>query len=571
MGKRSLESNGRKLNWFKVFFVLIAAIFITFLIYFSIKGIKNLNFNNNEENDNKENNNENIEEISQDINVNEKTIEQILQEFGGEVVKQVKTDTYYISKDGKDYTVYLDGEITEGKIIPWDGSEAKPAVDEAGNINIYSAAELAWIANQVITGEKNFSGVTITLRKNIDLGARKLDDGTVDGPEWKAIIGFLDEIPEKKNTNTVSQTEVADENVDVTNENLKRFVGAFNGNNCSIRGMKISSEKRYQGLFGYLSGVVSNLTIKYSYINGKDTVGAFAGLNDGKIINCSTDNVEVTGVEKVGGAVGMAMTDSQLENVSIYESCVVEGTNNVGGIIGYTNNNVSIKGCSNGAKVKGNDYVGGITGISFFGTTIQSSFNFSSLIDGNNYVGGLVGYSSAQIEKSNNQLLTENTNTIKGNNYVGGIVGLNYEMGDINECFNNGTIIVAEDNCGGIVGLNSSSISNCYNKGKIECDQVTGLKIGGVCGQNLSESFINNSYNIGTINNSNYAGGLIGADFGTINNSFCLDTSLKTKNSDTEYNKTIDELKNNSVQELGESFEVDLNNINSGFPILNWQ
>ena len=77
MGKRSLESNGRKLNWFKVFFVLIVAIFITFLIYFSIKGIKNLNFNNNEENDNKENNNENIEEISQDINVNEKTIEQI--------------------------------------------------------------------------------------------------------------------------------------------------------------------------------------------------------------------------------------------------------------------------------------------------------------------------------------------------------------------------------------------------------------------------------------------------------------------------------------------------------------
>ena len=63
------------------------------------------------------------------------------------------------------------------------------------------------------------------------------------------------------------------------------------------------------------------------------------------------------------------------------------------------------------------------------------------MIEGNNYVGGLVGYSAAQIEKSHNQLLTDNNNTIKGNNYVGGIVGLNYEMGDINECFNNGTII----------------------------------------------------------------------------------------------------------------------------------
>ena len=72
------------------------------------------------------------------------------------------------------------------------------AIDEAGNINIYSAAELAWVANQVINGEKNFSGVTITLRKNIDLGARQKDDGTWEGPDWKPIIGFLDEIPEKK-------------------------------------------------------------------------------------------------------------------------------------------------------------------------------------------------------------------------------------------------------------------------------------------------------------------------------------------------------------------------------------
>ena len=148
---------------------------------------------------------------------------------------------------------------------------------------------------------------------------------------------------------------------------------------------------------------------------------------------------------------------------------------------------------------------------------------------------------------------------------------MNYEMGDINECFNNGTIVVTGDNCGGIAGVNSSNISNCYNKGEIECDQAIGLKIGGICGQNLSESFINNSYNIGTIKNVNYAGGLIGADFGTINNSFCLDTVLKTKTSDTEYNKTQEELKNNVLQELGESFEADSDNMNSGFPILKWQ
>lgn len=565
-----METGEKKLNLFKVFGVLIAAIVLIVLIYFSARGIRNL-INSNENNEEiSDSEVVNDEEIA--LNESTKTIEEILAEFGGEVKTQVKDDTYYVTKDGADYTVYLDGEITDGSIVPWDGSEAKPAIDEAGNINIYSAAELAWVANQVINGEKNFSGVTITLRKNIDLGARQKDDGTWEGPDWKPIIGFLDEIPEKKNTNTVANSEtVADENTDITNENLKRFDGVFNANGCSIRGMKIDTDKRYQGLFGYLSGTVSNLTIKYSNIKAGEATGIIAGLNSGRIINCIVENTNISGTEKVGGLVGVAMTESLLENSSVYETCKVNGENNIGGLIGYTNNNVSIKSCSNGAIVEGKDYVGGITGISFYGTSIQNSLNFSSSIKGENYVGGLVGYSAAQIEKSHNQILTENTGKIIGKNYVGGIVGLNYIMGDINECFNNGELVVSEDNCGGIVGLNNSNISNCYNKGKIDCGQASGLRIGGVCGQNLSESFINTSYNIGKINNSNYAGGLVGADFGTISNSFCLDTCLENQTGETEYKKTEEEIKNSVIQELGSYFKQDSENINSGYPILNWQ
>lgn len=571
MGRRTLESEGRKLNLFKVFIAIIALVIIISLIYFSIKGIIGLFAS-----EDNEISKDNVDLISQNEVIEEKnkTIEEILNEFGGEVKTQIKEDTYFVSKDGVDYTVYLDGEITEGIIIPWDGKDAKPAIDEAGNINVYSAAELAWIANQVILGEKNFSGVTITLRKNIDLGAREKEDGSWEGPEWKAIIGFLDEMPNKSNTNTESNTETKaldDTTMDVTNENLKRFDGVFNANGCSIRGMKIESNKRYQGLFGYVSGTVSNLTIKHSYINGKDGVGAIAGLSSGRIINCIVEDTNIIGEKKIGGIVGVAMTEALIENCSTYENCNVEGNENIGGLIGYTNNNVSIKNSTNGATVEGENYVGGITGISFYGTSIQNCLNYSSQIEGEQYVGGLVGYSAAQIEKSSNQITTSNTGKVVGKNYVGGIVGLNYEMGDINECFNNGEVIVLEDNCGGIVGLNGSNVSNCYNKGKIDCTQASGLKIGGVCGQNISESFINNSYNIGKINNTNYAGGLIGADFGTITNSYCLETSLNKQTTDIEYNKTSEELKNIILQELGESFKVDSENINSGFPILKWQ
>ncbi len=570
MGKRTMDNYGeRKLNIKKVAITALIGIATIVLVVLAITGISNLN-NTIKENKEKV---KNENEISQDIQEEKsKTIEDILNDFGGEVKKQVKSDMYYVSKDGKDYTVYLDGEITEGNIVPWDGKEAKPAIDEAGNINIYSAAEFAWVANQVITGEKNFSGVTITLRKNLDLGARQKEDGTWEGPEWKPIIGFLDELPDKKNSNTTQNSDtIIDENAEVINENLKRFDGTFNGNGCSIRGMKIESDKRYQGLFGYLTGTVANLTIKYSKVSGEEAVGAIVGLNEGNINNCIVENTEVNGTEKVGGLVGIAMTESKIENSSVYETSKVNGEEYIGGLIGYTNNNVSIKSCNNGAKVQGKNYIGGLTGIAFYGSSIQNSFNFSELIEGENYVGGLVGYSAAQIEKSHNQILTDNNGNVRGKNYVGGIVGLNYIMGDINECFNNAKIIVIEDNAGGIVGLNNSNISNCYNKGEVDASQAEGLKIGGICGQNLSESFINTSYNIGKINNTNYAGGLVGADFGTISDSFCLDTCLITKTADIEYNKTEDELKNSALEKLGNYFKKDSENINSGYPILSWQ
>ena len=59
-----------------------------------------------------------------------------------------------------------------------------------------------------------------------------------------------------------------DDSVNVTKENLKRFAGVFNGNGFSIRGLNIDSDKRYEGLFGFNAGIISNLTIKNSNIKG---------------------------------------------------------------------------------------------------------------------------------------------------------------------------------------------------------------------------------------------------------------------------------------------------------------
>ena len=561
--ERTLPKEERKLNLVKVFGAIGLVVLVIVTIYFAFF---NSNVEKIDENvavaNNNINNTRNISE--QEVAIEStKTIEEILASFGGEVKEQVKSDTYYVSKDGTDYTVYLDGEITTGKIVPWNGEETKPKIEQEKNINIYNASELAWVANQVISGEKNFNGVTITLKNNIDLGARKKDDGTWEGTNWNSIVGFLDEIENKANTDKTSE-EITSEDENVINENLKRFAGTFDGNGFSIRGMNIENNKSYQGLFGYQSGTISNLTVKFSNVRGGNAVGALVGLNEGKILNCKVESTTVSGIDKIGGIVGVALTNSFVDGCETVNESEICGADYVGGIVGYANNNVTINNSTNRANVRGSKYVGGIAGITFYGTILNNTSCIDVNILGNEYIGGLVGYSDAQIEKS------YNTANIKGTKYVGGIVGTNYQTGNINSSYNKGKIEILEDCAGGIAGTNNGSISSCYNIAPIDSSAAEGLKIGGICGQNSSDSFINTSYNIGKIKLKEYAGGIVGADFGTISNCFYEDTCLE-KNDENDYIKTEVDMKSNILTNLGENFKQDTENINSGYPILNWQ
>lgn len=400
-GRRELRTGrntGKKLNWVKVIIAILIIIIAIICVVFLF-----INKDKPESKVNKENQGI-AEEVKneQELESEYYTIEKMLEEFGGEIAEQVNSDTYYINKDGKTYTAYVNDEIVEGKIVPWNGEAKEPAVDEAGNINIYTAEELKWVADQVIKGEKNFSGVTITLRQHIDLSGRKNEEGVWEGNQWVSAIGFLDELPKKEENKSENQTEqqpVEDESVDITNENLKRFAGVFDGNSFCIRGLYINISKRYQGLFGISSGVIQNLTIKNSSINGGNGSGAIAGITDGKIVNCRIQNTEVTGVSKTGGIVGIAMSGSYLENCTTSDNSMISGGDYTGGIAGYVNNNSSIRMCENEALISGNDFVGGTIGIAFYGTNIESTVNRSNCIIGEKYVGGIVGYSRSTNRK----------------------------------------------------------------------------------------------------------------------------------------------------------------------------
>lgn len=412
-----------RLNKKKVVVTIIIFLFIIFMFYF-IYRISSIKSHGNNEEVVLESN----EQASEETVPQKKTLEMIVQEFGGTIVENLKPDTCVASKDGKEYTIYDDGEIVEGRIVPWDGSSVAPAVDEVGNINIYSPSELKWVSDMVTSGERNFAGVTITIRKNLDFGGRQKEDGTWEGNMWQPVIAYLSEIDQSKLENmkkekTIGDAEVVpEENTNVIEADLRRFAGTILATNVNIRGIYIESDKDYLGLVGFNGGIIQGITIKKSYIKGNACVGGIAGLNSGKILDCSVVDTEINAKEKVGGICGVSQENSWIENCTMGEdSAAISEGNFAGGICGYMNNNSAVVSSKNCGTIKGKNYIGGVVGISFFGGQIVNSSNVDSKIEGEEFVGGISGFNKSQIQNSASKTEKDTSSYIKGTKIVGGI------------------------------------------------------------------------------------------------------------------------------------------------------
>ncbi len=128
--------------------------------------------------------------------------------------------------------------------------------------------------------------------------------------------------------------------------------------------------------------------------------------------------------------------------------------------------------------------------------------------------GGLAGVNSGVIADC------YTTGSINGPNSPtgGGLVGENYS-GTISSSYST-CAVVADHDAGGLVGYNySGSIDNTYATGSVTCTD-TSDSWGGLVGSNVGS--ISNSYATGTIDNASFAGagGFCGQNTGTISNCF---------------------------------------------------
>jgi len=205
----------------------------------------------------------------------------------------------------------------------WDGESKSEPVFENGAYSIGTAAELAWFANEVNTGDNT---ACASLTNNID----------ATGAQWVQIGG------------------------------AQEYNGTFNGNGYTVKYSLENITVIYGGLFRTIGkgGEVKNLNVDgvLSVKTAKNYHGGIAGLNNGKITDCSSSvAVSASSTKRVTYAGGIAG-----KNTGVVSGCTNNGTISVtsyaGGIAGE-NNGGNVTGCTNNGTVTATNtagYAGGI-------------------------------------------------------------------------------------------------------------------------------------------------------------------------------------------------------------------
>ena len=372
-------------------------------------------------------------------------------------------------------------------------------------------------------------------------GLKQADDGTYliytaeNLKEFAAIVNGTDSISadsdaDAKLMNDIDLTSVcSEENGTWTpiGNSINQYSGTFDGANYTISGLYINnSTADYQGLFGYVSGTVQNLSVSGTVNSSGDYVGGIVGYNfSGTVTNCAFSG-SVSG-SYVGGVVGR--NDGTVKNCYNTGKVNVSGSSSAaGGVVGYNYSGGNVTNSYNTGSVSVSDSgnqncVGGVVGDNR--STVENSYNTGS-VKGDWYVGGVVGCSSGGSSASASVTNCYNIGDVSGSDHVGGVVGYNAvtPWGDssVTNCYNTGSVS-GPDSVGGVVGYNDGgSVTNSYNTGKVS----GGNTVGGVVGYNSGN--VENCYNTSSVKSDWYVGGVVGLNDGTVTGCYFLkDTAEK--------------------------------------------
>ena len=125
------------------------------------------------------------------------------------------------------------------------------------------------------------------------------------------------------------------------------YTGTFDGGGHTIKGLTVTTNDQFVGLFGYLNraGTVKNVVMEGVQITSNQiyggSIGGVVGSSWGTIENCSVSG-SVSGTVYVGGVVGVQIGGSI---TGCSSSATVKGTVDVGGVAGQTNSSATLTAC----------------------------------------------------------------------------------------------------------------------------------------------------------------------------------------------------------------------------------
>jgi len=333
------------------------------------------------------------------------------------------------------------------------------------------------------------------------------------------------------------------------------FSGVFEGNNHTINNLKLTTSKKYNGLFCVNDGIIKNLNINGNLAGTLGTnIGLISGCNQGTINNCTASiecniNLGASGNYslKLGGITGF--------NSGTISNCIVTGEittsgesfSSTGGITGI--NTMEVANCKSFANINGStENVGGIVGSTenCSNCKIKQCVNYGSVTAANSpcvYNGGIIGrlQGDCSVEECTNK------GDFTGHYYnsrTGGICGRMEEKSQIINCYVKATGYSHTTLVSGIVGETSGNdilINNCYVCGIIPTDYIT------YDGRETAVDYITNCYYNKEIPSEAYE---------THNATGLTTEEMKS----TEF-----------LTMLGNKFKSDTNNINDGYPVLSFE
>ena len=251
---------------------------------------------------------------------------------------------------------------------------------------------------------------TVSLAAAKDLGYTIESNGSYTVTSADGLMNIAELV--KGGKTDINITLTAD--IDLTGKNWtpigtsfsNKYTGTFDGGGHTIKGLTVTTNDQFVGLFGYLdrAGTVKNVVMEG--------------------IQITSNHVLMSG--NTGGVVGYSW--GTIENCSVSGS--VSGTNCVGGVVGGQQSSGSIIGCSSSATVKGTRHVGGVVGEKW-GTmtacyaTGNVTLEINSPLDLSG--GGVVGLNGGSTVLA--CYATGNVNSkgrSTGNVHIGGLFGDNY-------------------------------------------------------------------------------------------------------------------------------------------------